>query len=73
MLTELESLPDGLLELPGERLHEMLAGPTLIHLPGRHAQPLFVSVLLHGNEDSGWYAVQTLLRKYHQRETVVEV
>ncbi len=68
MLDELNSLPDGLLELPGERLHEMLAGPTLIHLPGRHAQPLFVSVLLHGNEDTGWEAMRTLLAKYQDRE-----
>lgn len=64
MLTELTSVPGGLLELPANRLHEMLSGPTLIHLPGRHSRPLFVSVLLHGNEDSGWVALQQLLRDY---------
>lgn len=68
MLNELTTLPDGLLELPAERLHEVLAGPTLIHLPGRHAQPLFVSVLLHGNEDTGWEAMRSLLAKYQGRE-----
>lgn len=68
MLTELDTLPDGLLELPCERLHEKLAGPTLIHLPGRHQQPLFVSVLLHGNEDTGWEAMRALLAKYRDRE-----
>ena len=68
MFTELHAIPDGLLELPVERLHEMLDGPTLIHLPGRHERPLFVSVLLHGNEDTGWEAMRVLLRTYAQKE-----
>ncbi len=68
MLTERDTLPEGLLELPCERLHEMLPGPTLFHLPGRHQEPLFVSVLLHGNEDTGWEAMRTLLSKYQGRE-----
>ncbi|MGM0593857.1 MAG: M14 family metallopeptidase [Pseudomonadota bacterium] len=63
MLTELDAIPDGLLDLPCERLHEKLDGPTLIHLPGRHRRPLFVSVLLHGNEDTGWEAMRALLKK----------
>jgi len=63
MLTELDDLPEGLLDLPAHRLHEVLKGPTLIHLPGRRKPPLFVSVLLHGNEDVGLKAVQTLLRR----------
>ncbi|MFO7593275.1 MAG: M14 family metallopeptidase [Pseudomonadota bacterium] len=67
MLTELNAIPDGLLELPGTRLHEKLNGPTLIHLPGRHQRPLFVSVLLHGNEDTGWEAMRVLLKKYAQK------
>lgn len=68
MLTEHHTLPEGLLELPCERLHEILPGPTLIHLPGRHQEPLFVSVLLHGNEDTGWEAMRSLLSKYQNRE-----
>ena len=50
MLNEIEKLPEGLLEVPSEGLYDLLAGPTLIHLPGRSPEPLFVSVLLHGNE-----------------------
>jgi len=68
VLQVLNHFPARLLEIEVSRLHEVLSGPTLIHLPGRRAQPLFVSVLLHGNEDTGWYAVQTLLRKYQDRE-----
>jgi len=68
MLTQYESLPDGLLDLPAARLGEVLPGPALIHLPGRHTLPLFVSVLLHGNEDTGWLAAQEILRKYAAAE-----
>ena len=64
MLHVVENLPEGLLERDATRLHEVLPGPTLIHLPGRRPEPLFVSALLHGNEDAGWLAVRALLKKY---------
>ena len=62
MLNERDTLPKGLLSLPATELHRCLPGPTLIHLPGRQPEPLFVSVLLHGNEDSGWEAMRALLQ-----------
>lgn len=64
MLNEIEALPARLLDAPVEGLEDLLGGPTLLHLPGRHPEPLFVSVLAHGNEGTGFYAVQSLLRKY---------
>lgn len=67
MLSVYESVPAGLLELDATRLHELLAGPTLLHLGGRRSEPLFASVLLHGNEDVGWEAVRRLLRRYQER------
>ncbi|KPK11938.1 MAG: peptidase M14 [Acidithiobacillales bacterium SG8_45] len=68
MLNVIESLPEGILELEAHELHQVLAGPTLIHLPGRRQEPLFVSVLLHGNEDTGWQAMRALLRKLQGQE-----
>ncbi len=64
MLTILDQLPDGLLHCEAQNLHRILPGPTLLHLPGQRPQPLFVSVLLHGNETTGLTAIQGLLRKY---------
>jgi succinylglutamate desuccinylase len=64
MLTVLDHVPTGLLETPARDLHSVLTGPTLIHLPGRREPPLFASVLLHGNEDTGLHAVQVVLRRY---------
>lgn len=68
MLQILDALPEGLLELEAKDLYRVLPGPTLIHLSGRQEQPLFVSVLLHGNEDTGWLAVRELLKGYQGKE-----
>lgn len=67
-LHELNHIPPGLSALQARELHTVLPGPTLLHLPGRRPEPLFLSVLLHGNEDTGWCAVRELLKKYEQQE-----
>ena len=64
MLNEIDQLPEGLLNLDASQLHEHLGGPTLIHLQGRRDPPLFVSVLMHGNEPTGWEAVRRVLKRY---------
>ena len=64
MLNILTQLPVTLLDTPATELHSILPGPTLIHLEGQRPEPLFVSVLLHGNETTGYYAIQELLKKY---------
>jgi succinylglutamate desuccinylase len=65
-LTELDHLPPGLLERSATALHQQLDGPTLIHLEGRKPQPLFVTVLQHGNEVTGWEAVRRLLKSHYE-------
>ncbi len=68
MLNIIEQIPAGLLSRHHHELYELLGGPTLIHLAGRREQPLFISVLLHGNEHTSFYALQQLLKKYQHRE-----
>jgi len=68
MLNEIEFLPEGLLDTPLQGLESLLGKPTLMHLPGRRPQPLFVTVLAHGNEGTGYYAMQSLLRHYQNQE-----
>ncbi|MFC1588719.1 M14 family metallopeptidase [Pseudomonadota bacterium] len=58
-------IPDGFLTAKAEDLHEVLKTPTLFHLEGVNPQPLFISTLLHGNETTGLYAIQRLLKKYN--------
>jgi len=68
MLTIIDNLPDGLLSISASELHTVLTGPTLIHFQGRRSSPVFVSVLLHGNEHTGWEAVKRLLLNYLSKE-----
>lgn len=68
MLTVLDQLPEGLLSIRPEDIMQVLDGPTLINLQGRRDDVLVMSVLLHGNETTGFLAVQSLLKKYRQRE-----
>jgi succinylglutamate desuccinylase len=67
-LTILDAIPDGFLDCAAEKLVNVLHGPTLFDLKGRDSRPLFVSVLLHGNEDSGLRAAQQTLKHYQNRE-----
>ena len=64
MLQVLRELPPGILSRSASELHEVLEGPTLIHLLGERSAPLHVSVLLHGNETTGWSAVRGLLQDF---------
>lgn len=59
--------PDALLTVPSTELWRHLPGPTLFDLPGRAGAPLFLSVLLHGNEDTGWKAVQSVMAHFRGR------
>ena len=64
----LDHLPDQLLRHSASKLAGALNGPTLIHLPGRKPNPLFVSVIQHGNEPSGWDAIRRLLTGRYKRD-----
>lgn len=67
-----KALPDDLLQLPAAQLGNALPGPTLFDLR-KDAPPLFVSVLLHGNEISGWNAVRQLAPMLRQASTLLFV
>jgi hypothetical protein len=67
-LSVCDGLPEGLLDTTAPELAALLGGPTLIHLPGRNPDPLFLSVLLHGNEHTGFDAAQDVLRRNRGRE-----
>ena len=68
-LHQTNQIPAGLLEVESIReLDKVLDGPTLIHLEGAEKRPLFVSTLLHANEDTGFFALQRLLKKYQSHD-----
>ena len=57
-------IPPGFLECTAKSLHQFVPGPAVIQVAGKKEQPLFVSILLHGNEVVGLHAVQSLLKAY---------
>ncbi len=67
MLSILNELPAGLLQCDARQLIKVLPGPTLIRLAGKRDEVLFISVLLHGNEISGWEALRSILADYHNK------
>jgi succinylglutamate desuccinylase len=67
MINQLSYYPTELLTAKAEELHDLFPNPTLFHLKGRINNPLFISVLLHGNETTGFLALQKLLKKYHEK------
>src|SRR5215472_13606748 len=63
-LTCFDRFPDALLRVPARQLWQHLEGPSLFRIVGRRPEPLFVSVLLHGNKHTGWQAVQSVLARH---------
>lgn len=63
-LTIRSKVDDRLLALDADELFAHVGSSVLYELEGDRNPPLFVSVLLHGNEISGWLAVRSILQKY---------
>lgn len=64
----IDEIPNSLLEVAPADLHQILPGPTLLKIPGEKEPPFFICTLLHGDEPTGFLAVQQLLNRYLQQE-----
>ena len=67
MLNILNKFDNKLLSLPAHKLYTVLPEPTLIHLEGEKEPAVFLSVLLHGNEYSGWEVVKNIVQLYKNK------
>ena len=63
----LNQLPEGILGCQANELHRYLDGPCLVNLQGQSDEVLFISILLHGNEYTGWEAVKKLINEYQDK------
>ncbi|QJB70302.1 M14 family metallopeptidase [Parasphingorhabdus halotolerans] len=63
-LRRFDEIPDALYTCAPTELESVLGGPSLFFVEGRQSSPLFVTVLQHGNEPTGFEAVQAILNKY---------
>ena len=61
---ELYEFPEELHSVSAISIKRVLPRPTLMHLSGRAPSTVFVSILLHGDEDVGLKAVQRVLANY---------
>lgn len=64
MIKILDQLPKGILDVDAEDLHQFLDNHTLVHITGRIERPLFVSILQHGDETTGWDAMKALIKNH---------
>lgn len=62
-LDHLSRLPAALLGITPAEITRVLPNPALFSLAGRD-DPLYISVLLHGNETAGFHVLQELTRRY---------
>ena len=67
-INQIDTYPEALLSCEAKVLHALFPQPTLLHLQGKRTHPLFISVLLHGNETTGFLALQRLLNQYATQE-----
>lgn len=67
-LKQIDDYPEQLLEISCDELYTLFPEPTLLHLNGKRPEPLFISVLLHGNEITSFHVVQKLLKRYQYSE-----
>lgn len=59
---------NSLIKLPAEELASALHSPTVFDFSIENQAPFFISVLLHGNETSGWDALRELVREDYQNK-----
>lgn len=59
-LARFDALPDALLRIGPREIRSVFPDPALIELEGLSGAPVFLSVLLHGNETTGFYVLQRL-------------
>ncbi len=57
------AIPEHLADIPVKEIDSVLPGPSLIHIKGAVTPPIFISVLLHGNEVTGFLALQHLIKE----------
>lgn len=63
MIKILDQLPENILDVDATNLHKYIDNHTLVHLKGKIKRPLFISILQHGDEATGWDAMKILIKQ----------
>lgn len=57
-------IPEAFLTIDYREVKQVFEKPSLVYLKGEKEPPLFISIMLHGNEFSGLQIMQEVLKKY---------
>jgi succinylglutamate desuccinylase len=60
MYKVISEIPAKFFDIEVTQVDQVFDGPTLIDLKGAKDETLFISTLLHGNETTGFYALQNI-------------
>ena len=65
-----DGLPANFFNISPQNVETWLEGPSVFRIRGENQNlpPLLVSILLHGNETTGFYALQIFLKQYRDQE-----
>lgn len=63
-LDHLDYLPEALRDLSPQGIKQVFPNPTLIHIPGKRPEPVFISTMLHGNETTSFRVLQHLEQRF---------
>ena len=67
-LNIINEVPERLYTCDVKDVHDVLGGPTIMHLKGEKSEALFLSSLLHGNETTSFLVLQKLLNEYKDKK-----
>ena len=67
MIKILNQLPENILNLEANQLHQCVDNHTILKLEGKIQRPLFISILQHGDETTGWDALKVFLKNHLDR------
>lgn len=61
-----EQMPLAFLTIDYRQIKQLFERPTLVYLKGEKEAPLFIKIMLHGNEFSGLQIMQEVLKRYQK-------
>ncbi len=65
-LEHLDYIPEKLADISPRDIKQVFPRPTLINVPGKRDEPVFISTMLHGNETTSFRVLQHLQKRYAQ-------
>jgi succinylglutamate desuccinylase len=66
-----DGIPSNFFQITPLGVEKEFKGPSIFHIRGKEDRPYIISTLLHGNETTGFFALQKFLETYWDSETML--